>query len=293
MHLGSADICELLGDCLKTNQPPAIYATDAVMALDQAQVQRGLVISSAYLYGWNELGLNAEVIAARTRQENEFTAAQVKQFPQRLTGFLSVDPLQPSAIDEIRHWQGSAELRGLKLHLSASAVDLKNPAHRAQLLAVVQQAAAQSLPMLIHIGGGDFADEDAQIFIREILPATSPSWVQIAHAGGGMPLQHDNHLEVLRSFADLIARDDPRSRKVLFDLSYVPAPEEGTDTVTALVQEMRRIGMGRLLFGSDFNVLTPLQQIAMLQRLDLTAAEMQLLRDNCAPWVCASSRLAE
>jgi hypothetical protein len=49
---------------------------------------------------------------------------------------------------------------------------------------------------------------------------------------------------------------------VLFDLSYVPAPEEGEQAIAALVLQMRCIGVDRFLFGSDYNVLTPAEAFA-------------------------------
>jgi len=44
--------------------------------------------------------------------------------------------------------------------------------------------------------------------------------------------------------------------------------------------------MNRFLFGSDFNVLTPLEQIKDIEKLGLTKQELQTLRQNCAPWAC-------
>lgn len=151
---------------------------------------------------------------------------------------------------------------------------------------VIRKAAAQRLPIAIHIGGGGFDASDAETFIRRILPAVSPSWVQIAHAGGGLPLQSDNHSRVLEVFADHIARDDPVTRRVLFDLSYVPAPEEGAAGVSSLALQMRRIGIDRLLFGSDYNVLAPAEAVRFIERLGLTPEEEVLLCQNRAPWVC-------
>jgi len=83
-----------------------------------------------------------------------------------------------------------------------------------------------------------------------------------------------------------ILRDDPATRQVLFDISYVPAPDETPRATAALLQQMRRIGMNRFLFGSDFNVLTPLEQIKDIEKLGLTKQELQTLRQNCAPWAC-------
>ena len=283
VHLASAELCRLVGECLPSNHPPAVYASDAVSALDEAQVSKGVILSCAYLYGLRSLHLKPDEIAAGVRRENEFTAAEVAKYPARLIGFLSVDPLQPSAIDEIRHWKGSRELIGLKLHFTASGVHMKNAGERRLVAAVVAEAAAEHLPIVIHIGGGAFNAADTELFIREVLPSAGGSWVQLAHAGGGLPLKDGNHEAVLRTFADHIAQDDPRTRHVLFDLSYVPAPHE---SAAPLTEQMRRIGMKRFLFGSDYNVLTPEEEIKNLGKLGLTKEEWNVLRENCAPWAC-------
>lgn len=293
MHLASTDVCERVGGCLASHEPPAVLGSDAIRILDESNVSKGVVLSSGYLYGLAALTLDPQAVALETRRENEFTAAEVAKYPQRLVGFLSVDPLQPSALDELRHWRGSRELVGLKLHLTASAVHLRSRTERARVVRVVRAAAAGQRPIIIHIGGGSFDASDAEMFIRTILPVAGRSWVQIAHAGGGFPLEAGNHVRVLRMFADHIVQDDPRTRRVLFDISYVPAPEEGPDTVSALVQEMRRIGIERFLFGSDYNVLTPAEEAAAIMRLGLTSEEEHLLQENCAPWVCSQAGVRE
>lgn len=290
MHLASTDICERVGDCLDSRSTPSVLGADAVQVLDESDILKGVVLSSAYLYGLASLKLSPPEVALWTRRENEFTAAEVAKFSDRLVGFLSVDPLQPSSIDELRHWRGSRELVGLKLHLTASAINVRNEHHRESVSRVVEEAAAQGLPMVIHIGGGTFDASDADIFIQTILPNAGPSQVQIAHAAGGYPLVADNHVLVLQVFANYIEQDDPITRQVFFDLSYVPAAEEDKETVLALAREIRRIGIDRFLFGSDFNVLAPVAEIAAIQRLELSDEEEAHLRTNCAPWVCPGVR---
>ena len=275
-----------MGECLPSNTPPAVFAADAVRALDEAHVSKGVVLSCAYLFGLPSLHVTSSELSAMTRRENEFTAAQVAQYPTRLVGFLSVDPLADSAIDEIRHWSGSHRLIGLKLHFTASAVNVRNAAHRRKVAKVLSVAAAAGLPMVIHVGGGKFNGADGELFIRDILPSAGSSWVQIAHAGGGLPRRNGNNLDVLRTFANHIVRDDPVTRRVLLDLSYVPAPDETRQATAALILQIRRIGMKRFLFGSDFNVLTPLQESKDIDKLGLTREELQTLRENCAPWAC-------
>jgi len=255
-------------------------------ALDDAHVSKGVILSCAYLYGLPSLHLKPGELAAKTTQENEFTAAEVAKYPDRLVGFLSVDPLADSAIDEIHHWRGSHQVIGLKLHFTGSAVNIRNDAERRQVAKVITAAGVEGLPMVIHLGGGMFNGTDAELFIRDVLPSAGPSWVQIAHAGGGLPRQDGNNLAVLRTFADHVVRDDPATRRALFDISYVPAPDEKPKTTAALLAQMRRIGMNRFLFGSDFNVLTPLQEIKDIGKLGLTKEELRTLQQNCAPWVC-------
>jgi predicted TIM-barrel fold metal-dependent hydrolase len=86
---------------------------------------------------------------ANGQAQNEFAAAQEAQYPTHFVGFLSVDPHAESAIDEVRHWRGSRQLIGLKLHFTASAVDVRNAGQRARLAKVISVAAAAGQPMVI------------------------------------------------------------------------------------------------------------------------------------------------
>lgn len=286
MHLASADLCRRVGECLDSNRPPAVYAADAIRALDAAHVSKGVILSCAYLYGLRSLHLSAAEIAKRTRLENEFIAAEIAKYPKRLVGFVSVDPLEDSAIDELRHWAGTGKFVGLKLHFRASAVNIRSAGDRQKVIRVMAEAAREGLPMVIHLGGGTFNAADAELFIKDVLPSAGDSWVQIAHAGGGLPREDGNNLSVLRAFGDHIVQNDPRTRHVVFDLSYVPGPDENSQKGAEYAREIRRMGIKRFLFGSDFNVLTPTQQIFDLRKLGLSDQEWQTLREHCAPWVC-------
>jgi predicted TIM-barrel fold metal-dependent hydrolase len=296
MHVGSADLCRITQDCLTSNRPPAVLAIDVVHALDAAGISKGVVLSCGYLYGMASLHLSADEVETKTRRENQFTADQVAQFPQRLVGFLSVDPLQPSAISEIQYWRNSRQLVGLKLHFAASSVNMRNAAHRVQVSKVIAAAASSQMPIVIHFGNGTSDEVDAELFIREVLPAAGQSWVQIAHLGGGAPIEGEErtgpnaihpNLRVLESFANHVSRGDPSTRHLLFDLSYAPLPNNDKPAQIAfVVRQMRRIGISRFVFGSDYNVLTPVKEIARLKMLKLTQKELAVVQKNCAPWAC-------
>ena len=283
VHLASPDLCSRVGECLDSNSPPAVYATDAIRALDAAGVEKGVVLSCAYLYGLHDLGLDSSEVARWTRLENEFTANEVGKSAGRLVGFLSVNPLQPSALEELAHWRGSPVLRGLKLHFTASSVNLRDAGHRARVAAVIAAAAADGLPMVIHIGGGGVRQREAEIFIDEILPRAGSSAVQIAH---GVPMRIGEQLHVLGLFAERIEARDPATQRVSFDLSFVPLDGTDADAATALGAALRRIGIERLYFGSDFNVETPAAAQVRLRRLGLTPAELARIAGACAPWAC-------
>jgi hypothetical protein len=58
IHLASPELCRLVGECLPSNHPPAVYASDAVRALDEAHVSKGVILSCAYLFALRSLHLN-------------------------------------------------------------------------------------------------------------------------------------------------------------------------------------------------------------------------------------------
>ena len=283
VHVASPDLCRRVGECLDSNSPPAVYATDAVRVLDAAGVEKGVALSCAYLYGMQDLGLDSAEVARWTRVENEFTANEVGKSAGRLVGFLSVDPLEPSALEELAHWRGSTVLRGLKLHFTANGVNFHDAGHRARVAAVIAAAAADGLPMVIHIGGGGVRQQEAEIFIEEILPHAGSSAVQIAHS---VPMRIGEQLRVLGLFAERIAARDPVTERVSFDLSFVPLDGTDADGATALGAALRRIGIERLYFGSDFDVETPAAAQMRLRRIGLTPAELARIAGACAPWAC-------
>ena len=244
----------------------------AVRALDHANVSRGVILSCAYLYGLPSLHLKPRQIAALTRRENEFTAAQVAQYPTRLVGFLSVNPLQGSAIDEIRHWQGSRQLIGLKLHFTASAVDMRNGTERRQGGKVIAAAAAERIPIVIHLGGGKVNAADAELFIRDV-PHERAWRVVAADRSCRWRLVPWNR-EIIFSSAARIRRPHragairPRGTCCL-DLSS-PCARSQTDCANPRMLWQSKCGESRMkhfLFGSDFNVLTPQKEIADLRKL--------------------------
>src|SRR5262245_48161206 len=76
-----------------------ISAKDLVALLDQAGIRSALVMSVAYT--WANPSRHVENEYERVRAINDWTSRQVAEYPNRLRGFCSVNPLRAWALDEI------------------------------------------------------------------------------------------------------------------------------------------------------------------------------------------------
>ena len=76
--------------------PSELTAKDVVTNLDAASIQRGLLLSVAYMYGRPSWTIEDEY--AKVRAENDWTAAQAAQYPKRLLAFCGFNPLKEYAL---------------------------------------------------------------------------------------------------------------------------------------------------------------------------------------------------
>jgi predicted TIM-barrel fold metal-dependent hydrolase len=159
-------------------------AADVLEALDAASVDRGLVLSIAYMFGRPDLEVENEY--AKVRAENDYVAEQVATAPNRLVGACSVNPLADYAFDEIERCAEDQRLGALKLHLANSDVDLRNDAHVERLALVFQRLGRLALPAVVHVRTRhpDYGAEDAGIFVARVLSQAPRLLIQIAHMGG-------------------------------------------------------------------------------------------------------------
>src|SRR4051812_25832149 len=70
--------------------PNGITAKDLIAHLDSAGIRRAVVLSVAYTFA-NPNKKAFEDEYARVKAENDWTSAQVAQYPRRLLGFCSVN----------------------------------------------------------------------------------------------------------------------------------------------------------------------------------------------------------
>jgi uncharacterized protein len=205
-----------------------VTATDLVALLDEAGIERAVVLSTAYIF--EQPSREIDSAADKVRADNEWTSVQVAQYPSRLIGFCGVNPLKDYALDELARCAKDRYLRnGLKLHFGNSVVDCHNAQHIEQLKRVLHAANGYRMPIVVHMRASftaklPYGRDEALIFLNELVPAAPDVVIQIAHlAAAGAPSDPgaDQALEV---FIDAIARGDSRATRLYFDAPSVARP---------------------------------------------------------------------
>lgn len=279
---------------LVTGNPrsPGIGARDVIALLDSAGIRRAVVLSVAYTWG-KASRATVDDEYNHVKAENDWTAQQVSQYPDRLLAFCSFNPLRPYASDELRRCSSNPQLRhGLKLHFGNSDVDLDNPEKVAQVRTMFAAANRHRMAIVVHMRTSldlrrRYGADAARVFLNELLPAAGDVPVQIAHlaGAGGYDAAIDSALSV---FTDAIARHDPRMENVWFDATTVVRPGMSPDALQQITARIRQLGVGRMLYGSDAAVNPPAYPKAgweAFRRLPLTEAEFRVIANNVAPYI--------
>ena len=279
---------------LATGQPnsPGISAADLVALLDSAGIRRALVLSVAYTWGKaSRAPVDNEY--EQVKAENDWTARQVAQYPDRLRAFCSLNPLKPYALEELTRCSKDAQLHyGLKLHFGNSDVDFDNADNVAQTKKIFEAANRYRMPIVVHMNPSidnrrKYGADQARTFVDELLPAVPDVAVQIAHlaGSGGYNAVTDSALAV---FTAAIARHDPRMRSVWFDVTSVVRPNATPEQLEQIARRIREIGVEHVLYGSDAaaNPLAyPKAGWAAFRRLPLTDVEFGIVAKNVAPYM--------
>jgi len=269
-----------------------LTARDLIALLDSAGIQYALVLSTAYTWGKASRAPVAREYE-HVKAENDWTAQQAAQYPDRLRAFCSVNPLKPYALEELARCSRDSMLHyGLKLHFGNSDVDLANALNVAQVRRVFAAANGYRMAIVVHMRTSidnqrKYGAAAAEVVLNELLPAAPDVPVQIAHlaGAGGYGPATDSALSV---FTDAIARRDPRVRNVWFDAAVVVRPDMSPDELRKIAARIRQIGIERVLYGSDA-ATSPLRYPkagwAAFRRLPLTEAEFGVVASNIAPYL--------
>lgn len=266
--------------------PQIETAKDLIVALDDAGIQKAVVLSDGYFFDSPRMTPNGGSYD-NVRAMNDWTADQVAQYPDRLVAFCSVNPLSDYAIKELNRCAASGKFRGLKLHFGTSGVDLLNRAHVAKVRAVVAEANRLKMPLIVHVRADlrNYGAAHARVLLDRIISAAPDVVFQIAHLWGGEGYSAD----ALKVYAQAVKRGDPRTKNLYFDIAQMALVAGGSEAnMKEIAQRMREIGLDRILYATDGPLTdgTPRDGWAETRRtLPLTDEEFRILANNVAPYL--------
>jgi predicted TIM-barrel fold metal-dependent hydrolase len=291
-HLFSPALAAAMSPPAPATPTRPVVAADLIALLDAAGIKRAVVLSTGYIF--EQPSRRIENAAGKVRADHDWTSQQVAQYSDRLIGFCGINPLKDYALEELARCAKDPNLRnGLKLHFGNSVVDYHNPQHIEQVKRVFRAANGYRMPIVVHMRASltaklPYGRDEALVFLNELVPAAPDVVIQVAHlAAAGAPSDPgaDQAIEV---FIEAIARGDARATRLYFDApSVVPTATLTADAAAAVASRIRRLGVQRVLFGSDATggALTPRSTWESFRKLPLTEAEFQTIAANVAPYL--------
>jgi predicted TIM-barrel fold metal-dependent hydrolase len=165
---------------------PVITVEDLIEQLDLAEIRHGVLLSSAYFFGFPEYDASLAEKRTKTEEANNFAAGEAAKFPDRLQAFCSVNPLLDFASTEITRCKQVLGLSGVKLHFGGSDVDLRDPEQLAALRQFFDRIRKLDLFVILHIRTRslEFGRTDIMNFVNEVLLPNPGLSIQIAHLSG-------------------------------------------------------------------------------------------------------------
>jgi len=180
----------------------------------------------------------------------------VKRFPDRLIGFLRVDP--KGANETLRMMEEAKkypEIKGIKLHPISNLIKPYNPF----CVAVLKKAAELSYPVFIHCGDG----VGAQPWEIGFGAKASPETTIICHMGGFF--RNDESIRMAKA-----------CNNVYLDTSSIPYPQIVNKAIDVL-------GADRVVFASDNPAGDPISDLLKIKNLKLDKkTEEKILFKNSA-----------
>lgn len=224
---------------------------EMLASMDESRVDKSVIFG----FPWK----NSELF----RQHNDFIREVVDRYPDRFIGLGCFDPFSAAAADETRRCLQNGRLSGIgELAFYQSGI---GNASLDGLEPVMEICRGVDLPVLIHtnepIGHaypGKTPNTLAQIY--QLIRTFPQNKIILAHWGGGL------------FFFGLLKKEVKESLKnVYFDTAASPYLYDAA--VYRLAIEL--VGAEKILFGSDFPLLSPARYFDEMQAAGLSADEMQ------------------
>lgn len=266
-----------------------ILAEKLVADLDEAGMQRAIVLSNAYWLGGRFADRADEMTKEydAVRAENDWVAEQVARFPERLVMACSAHPLKAYAIAELERCAKFPQAKAFKLHIADADVRLDNLEHLEKLRRFFKAANDRRVPIVVHLAPrANYGPKEVELLLSEVLSQAPDIVVQIAHlAGDGPGITSPDALE---AFAKARQAGDPRTKNLYFDFAGLVTAKTSAEEAALMVTRMRQIGLEHVLHASDGappNAPTGEHWTHTRRKLPLTDAELRIVANNVAPYM--------
>ncbi len=219
-------------------------AAQCIQRMDEALVDAAVVMTIADLPGINPDAL--EVIAEACRE-----------YPGRLYGFIRLHPwYREQSLQLLDDAVNERGFRGLKLHPVSS---LAHPSGD-DTIALIRKAGELGVPTLFHCGDEPMT---TPLSIAPAALACPDSVIILGHMGGYFHV--DEAIEVAERYSNIV-----------LETSAMPYPAKIREAVD-------RVGAGRVIFGSDGPVSSPVLEREKVMIAGLTPEDtVRVLGDNAA-----------
>jgi predicted TIM-barrel fold metal-dependent hydrolase len=264
-HVFSAEDIKLAGPDSKL---VPLDAKGVIELLDAASIQKGTLLSLAYMFGKPGRQVDNEI--GQVRRENDWTIAEAA-----------------------RCAAAGVTVRGIKLHFGNSDIQLDDPSHVARLREVFAAANAAKMAIVVHMRASisknrPYGARQARIFLEQLLPAAPDVPVQVAHlAGTGPGYEDPPSREAMAVLAEAAAKGDPRTRNMWVDVASIVDAGISAENAQLVVKYIRQVGVKRVLYGTDSaqgDSLRPRASWAAFRKLPLTEAQFAQIAANVPPY---------
>lgn len=265
---------------------PDEYYSDIDVILHNTAAGRIDLISMAHVYSAEDFGgfKNERELVER---ENAYVAAARDKHPKKTRAFCSVDPLREYALAELERCRTALKMDGIKLHHNANQVYLTVPEHLEKVKMVFEFAARHKMPILLHFDTSHrrFGKPDVDLLAGSILKDIGPVELRIAHFGTSGGFSQRTRAFLNAFIEKLEAEPGLRKHKITFDISAVALDKDSEgvrkltdDEFAVLARYIRRLGLKRIAFGTDYPLYTPAEYAAILRtRVGLSDKELEIL----------------
>jgi predicted TIM-barrel fold metal-dependent hydrolase len=226
-------------------------AEDIIAALDESRFDRAVIFGFAF----RDQGL--------CRIVNDYVIEKVKQFPEKLTGFISVSPNAKGAEKEIDRCF-AAGLRGIgELYPDGQGFNIDDEKETRTLTGACIE---RNIPLILHVNepvGHDYAGKNNIPLkkIEQFVINSQNMKIILAHFGGGI-LFYETMKEIKEKFRNVYY--DTAAALFLYDSRIYGA--------------VKALGLcEKILFGSDFPLLPLSRYLPALEESGLSTKEKQLI----------------